>query len=329
MRNFLLPALLLAATLATLRSADAQEEAQPEVEEPPAGGPQLGEALTQTWQVGLRVTAEGGPCRNIRATVPVPIGWPEQQVEVVDEEVSSYCDKPEYRLVAGTVRQMVVSIPLLPAGEEAECILTLEITRHALTPPDDTAIFVLPKKLPRDVRAYLGPSPFIESQHAKVRAAAKESTADKETAWEQVEAMFDWVRENVEPSREALPLKGALAALRDGNGDCEDLSSLFIAMCRSMKIPARTVWVPGHCYPEFYLQDEEGTGYWIPCEPHGSRSFGGTPEHRPIFQKGDNFKVPERGNDRQRYVAEFMTGERGGGKPSVRWVREAVDTPSE
>ena len=43
------------------------------------------------------------------------------------------------------------------------------------------------------------------------------------------------------------------AALRDGTGDCEELSSLFIALCRAHGIPARTVWVPDHCYPEFYL----------------------------------------------------------------------------
>jgi len=325
-RTLPITAWLLAASLCLPLAAQETDEA-PEAGDLPAGGPQLGESLTQTWQVGCRVTAVGGACRNIVAYIPVPIDWPEQQVEIVDEEVSSYSDKPEYRVVAGTVRQMMITIPNLPAGEVAECLITLEITRHALTPPEDTSIFVLPKKLPRDVRAYLGPSPFIESQHAKIRAQAKEATAGKETAWEQVEAMFDWVRENIEPSREAVPLKGAMAALRDGNGDCEDLSSLFIAMCRAMKIPARTVWVPGHCYPEFYLQDEDGTGHWIPCEPHGARSFGGIPEHRPIFQKGDNFKVPERGNDRQRYVAEFMTGERGGGKPSVEWVRQALDTP--
>ena len=52
------------------------------------------------------------------------------------------------------------------------------------------------------------------------------------------------------------------------------------------------VWVPGHCYPEFYLEDAEGRGHWIPCQAAGTRAFGSMPEHRPILQKGDNFRVP-------------------------------------
>ena len=46
---------------------------------------------------------------------------------------------------------------------------------------------------------------------------------------------------------------------------------------------------------------------------------------RPILQKGDNFKVPEK-KERQRYVAEFLRGNnrRGGGRPVVTFVREAL-----
>jgi hypothetical protein len=84
------------------------------------------------------------------------------------------------------------------------------------------------------------------------------------------------------------PLKGALAALRDGTGDCDELSSLFIALCRANDIPARTVRVPGHCYPEFYLLDAQGKGRWYPCQAAGTRAFGGMPDPRPILQKGDN-----------------------------------------
>ena len=84
-----------------------------------------------------------------------------------------------------------------------------------------------------------------------------------------------------------------MAALKDKTGDCEELTSLFIALCRASDIPARTVWVPGHCYPEFYLEDDEGKGHWFPCQAAGSRAFGGIPEQKPILQKGDNFSVPE------------------------------------
>jgi hypothetical protein len=181
-----------------------------------------------------------------------------------------------------------------------------------------------PKKLTRQIRLYLGPSPKIESRDPKILKLAKEITADKEKAWDRVEAIYDWVRTKVK--YENGPLKGALAALKDGTGDCEELTSLFIALCRAVDIPARTVWVPGHCYPEFYLLDDKGAGHWFPCQAAGSREFGGITELRPVLQKGDNFKAPRGDREHQRYMAESLTGKPvpGGGKPQVRFVREKV-----
>jgi len=71
----------------------------------------------------------------------------------------------------------------------------------------------------------------------------------------QVEAIYDWVRENVEYKFDTQ-IHSCLDALDSGKGDCEELSSLFIAICRARDIPARAVWIPGHTYPEFYLLDE-------------------------------------------------------------------------
>ena len=51
------------------------------------------------------------------------------------------------------------------------------------------------------------------------------------------------------------------------------------------------------------------------------------PEFRPILQKGDNFKVPEKPRVPQRYVAEFLTGK--GGKPTVKFIRKKVGEDGE
>jgi len=214
---------------------------------------------------------------------------------------------------------MVISIPYLPAGEEARAVVTLEITRYTLLPPEETSTLVIPKKLDRAIRPYLGPSPGIETRQSQIKKLGKEILAEHTDAdaWHKVEALYDWVRANV--TYKAETFKGAAAALKTKIGDCEDMSSLFIALCRVSDVPARTVWVPGHCYPEFYLEDAEGKGHWYPCQAAGTRAFGGIPDQKPILQKGDNFKVPER-SDRQRYAAEHLTAR--GGKPSVKWVRE-------
>jgi len=285
------------------------------------GGSGMGDTRVQLWQAGMLVQAHRGPCRGIVGTAPVPIDWPEQQVKIVEEDVSPSA-KVSYQMVEGTVKQMVVRIPNLPAGEEAKALVTFEITRTAQVAPENTDQYVLPdlRKLDRTVRKYLGPSPYIESRHAKIRSLAKQIGTDTETAWDRVEAIYDWVREKVEYKNG--PLKGALAALKDGTGDCEELTSLFIAICRASNIPARTVWIPGHCYPEFYLEDKEGKGHWFPCQAAGSRAFGGMSEHRPILQKGDDFRPPHNKRLHQRYLSEHLTG--AGGKPRVKFVRKEV-----
>lgn len=283
-------------------------------------GPQLDKELVQTLKVGMVVTAQGGTCRGILGTAPVPIEWPEQKVRIVNEDISPSVKNITYRMVGTTVKQMVASMPVIAGGQESRAVVTFEVKRSSLKPPEDTTIFVMPdtKKLKPDVRISLAPSPYIESNHATIRTLAKELTAGKTSAWERVEAIYDGTRERVKYVNGDI--KGALQALKDGTGDCEELTSLFIALCRASDVPARVVWVPGHCYPEFYLEDKEGKGYWFPCEAAGNRIFGGITEQRPILQKGDNFQVPEKPRERVRYVSEHLTG--AGGTPQVRFISQ-------
>lgn len=288
-------------------------------------GPKLGQSQVTLWRVGMTIKASAGACRGLNGYVPIPTDWPEQEVRIVDEEKTPDVNI-SYEIVDGGVRLMNVRISRLSNGEEAKALLTVEVRRSIILPPQDTSQFVLPdvKKLPADVRRYLQPSPKIESRDPKIHELAKQIGVDETSAWRRVEAIYDWVREKVKYQNG--PLKGALAALKDGTGDCEELTSLFIAICRAADIPARTVWVPGHCYPEFYLCDKEGRGYWFPCQAAGAREFGGISELRPVLQKGDNFRPPKGGTERQRYMAEFLTGTPmpGGGKPQVTFVRETV-----
>lgn len=287
---------------------------------PNPNGVKLIKPSVQRWQVGAIITAQGGPCAQILATVPVPTDWPEQKVKVVDEDVSPYA-RINYRVLDNGVKQMLIQIPSLPANATAKVLVTYEVERSQIAEPADPSVFSIPKRLPKDISKFLAPSPYIETRHPEIVKAAKEAIAGKETAWEQVEAIYDWVRDHVEYRNGNL--KGALAALRDKTGDCEEMTSLFIAMCRVNKIPARTVWIPDHCYPEFYLVDDEGQGHWIPCQAAGTRDFGNMPESRPVLQKGDNFSVPEKKGE-QRYVAEFLTGKSGGGQPACEFIRKLM-----
>lgn len=290
------------------------------------GGAELGESQTQRVQSGVIVRAVGGPCFGTTAYIPVPIDWPEQEVKIVEEDISPEA-KVRYQTIDETVKLMIVSIPRLAAGKDAKAVATFEIRRSVILAPTDTGQFELPdsRKLDRRTRLYLGPSPLIESRDPRIRKLANEIGVDQQKAWDHVEAIYEWVREHVEYKNG--PIKGALAALKDGTGDCEELTSLFIAICRAAGIPARTVWVEGHCYPEFYLVDSEGKGHWLPCQAAGSPAFGGIPELRPILQKGDNFRPPWNTRIAQRYLAEYVTGNNLAGKsgqPKVEFIRKPV-----
>lgn len=284
----------------------------------------LTNARTERWQVGVVIRARG-QTTGITATLPVPMPWPEQDVTVVAEDTSPQVRSVRFRVLDDGVKQMVVSVPRLAAGEEATALLTLEIVKRDIVAPPSTGQLRRPATLSGKLRTFLGPSPYIESDDPRIREAARQVVGEKTLAWEQAEAIFDWVRDKVE-YRFDRNIKGARQALDDGFGDCEELTSLFVAMCRAAGIPARAVWVPGHCYPEFYLEDEQGQGHWYPCQVAGTRIFGAMPEARPILQKGDNFRAP---GSRQalRYVQETLTAKNATADPEVQFVQKSLDAP--
>jgi len=253
-----------------------------------------GGAAVQRWRFGVVLTASGGAFKGITATTTVPTDWPEQRVRVVGKDVSPGVKISE-QPVEEFGRQMVVRIPYLASGVEARAIVTYEIQRRAQSAPEDTDIYLLPdpKRLQRKMAVYLAPGPLIESAHPEIKAAAKQVGADEPKAWERVKAIYLWVKGKIEyEDNRGKEIKSAAEALQAGKGDCDEITSLFVAVCRAAGIPARTVRVPGHCYPEFYLLDDQGEGHWFPCESTGAPIFGAMPNLRPILQKGDNVLLP-------------------------------------
>lgn len=315
---------VVALLLALAGTAWGQVERNGKAASVPEIGAQLGKSTTQRWQIGLTVKAVGA-CSGLYATTPVPVDWPEQSIKVVSEEIEPASASVTYRTLEGGVKQLLFRVPQLAAGEEAKALLTIDVTKQEIEAPTNTERFVIPKKVPKDAAKYLGPSPYIETQNAKIKSLATEILADKKDAkaWEQVEALYDAVRAKVAYKHDDR-IRGALVALQEGVGDCEELSSLFVAVCRVNKIPARCVWVNSHTYPEFFLQDEKGVGHWFPCQAAGDKEFGGIRDQQPILQKGDNFKVPEF-KQPQRYVQVYLKlDDLRGGQPEVREVRKLI-----
>ncbi|TWT92330.1 Transglutaminase-like superfamily protein [Botrimarina colliarenosi] len=289
---------------------------------------------TVRFRVGTVITAKRGACRDILAMVAVPIECAEQHVRLVEEDFSPGVKATFRDLAGGNARQMLVSIPFLDAGAEGRAILTYEVTTRTTLPPSeaDEAQYVIPRRVPRGLRGYIGPSPFIESKHPKIKRLAREIEDELEEAeaapsdWRRVEALYDYVMDHVEYLEG--PDTSALTSLEAGSADCHGRSALFAALCRASGVPARMVWVNEHAYPEFYLQrgEDDEEGVWLPAESAGTRAFGEMPIARPILQKGDDFRVPEK-RESLRYVTDYLIAypaTRGAGKPSVQYLREIV-----
>lgn len=310
--------LLFNSTLVLGQFAETPKQPQGEGE----NGASLGEPQTLKWRCGIELTGGPGGSAKIVATSPIPVSWPEQELKLLEEEVSPGVHAKEKKLFGG-VEQMIISVPRLPSGAQVKAVRVYEIKAFPQFAPDNTETYKKPEKSDYNatLRTYLSPSPLIESRDPKITGAAKTIGLDAKNAWEEVEAIYDWVRNHVK--YENGKIKGALAALKDGTGDCEELTSLFIAICRAKGYPARTVWVPGHCYPEFYLIDKTGKGVWFPCQIAGTRAFGELPEGYIILQKGDSFPSAESPRKKVRYLPESVQGE--GGRPRARFIREKVD----
>lgn len=314
-----------------------------------------GDTVAVKYRVGASIEATRGGVRDIVAMVAVPFECDEQEVIVLDEDISPEVEKVEYRILDGGARQMVITIPELPSGIEAHAMLTLEVRTKAIEPIDEelTAELVKPKKPDRDMKRYLGRSPYVQHNHGKIRRTLREifeskteakseddveltsleeeketeeseSPADELTPWQRVEKIYDFVQGHIKYVEGED--QSAVEVLESGKGDCHDVSALFVALCRADKIPARMVWVHEHQYPEFCLADAEGNLHWFPCESSGMRAFGEMPNPRVIMQKGENFRVPERPREPLRYASDYFIGLplEGGGKPKVTFTRQQL-----
>ena len=281
---------------------------------------------TSEWEMGLRLSVAGGEATGIVATCPLPVEWPEQSIKLLTKDISDNVSRVTFKELDEAVQQMIIVVPRLQAGQTAEAIVRIEISKSWIEAPNQTASLTRPRKLPSTLRTYLQPSPFIESRDREIQALAEQLLDDDEPAWQEVEGVFDWIRENIE-YRFDEKIKSCVQALNDGVGDCEEMSSLFIATCRAAGIPARAVWIPGHTYPEFYLNDANGQGHWFPCQIAGEgHDFGRMPEHKPILQKGDRFRITG-ARSVQRYVKPTLTAKNATGTPKIEWILRPARIP--
>lgn len=125
------------------------------------------------------------------------------------------------------------------------------------------------QSLPALERVYLKPEPFIQSDHAKIRAQVRSILGDNVPMPPLLKArrLMDWIRANIE-RRPVLSLPDAVATLENRMGDCNEHAMLFAALARAAGIPARVeaglVYMRGRFY--YHAWNLLFLGQWVTAD---------------------------------------------------------------
>jgi transglutaminase-like putative cysteine protease len=255
--------------------------------------PTFGRPQSRGFRVGVVIKTGRQPIKDVLAHIPVPQEWPEQEVGIFKDEVPGNFEVQEVEQLQG-LQRLVLHGRSIESKQTVVALMTYKVTTKVINQPSDTSIFRLPDHKDKAVKGFLMTSEGINFRNKKLRKQAEELASSADSDWGKAQAIYDWVRDNIEQLPEVANARylGAQAAFVKGEGFSDDVVSLFIAMCRSVRIPARTVYYDTGSYAEFMLDDGAGNHHWFPCDLVGLPAFGKTVEPKLILQKGDSIKVP-------------------------------------
>ncbi len=288
--------------------------------EPPKD--QTGYLEPRSFEVSIGLELQGkGDAGRIQATTPVPTEFPEQKIESA-EVLTEGCEARIQPLAAGAA-QLEMAAAGIAKGQIIRAIAKLKVTLskqyHAFAKEQFPAKQSFPAEIKKN---YLQDSPGIQTSDGRIRKLGQEIAAEHKHPWDQAAAISAWIRKSIQP--QIGTYTSVATAMEKKRGDCEEMAAVFVAVCRSLQIPARLVWVPNHNWAEFYLTNEKGEGHWLPVHTACYGWFGWTGAHELVLQKGDRIVHPQKKNT-QRLLEDWLQWQ--GARPDVRFVGEMKPLP--
>jgi hypothetical protein len=158
----------------------------------------------------------------------------------------------------------LANFPLATTGRQRFNENQLEIRRENA---EEITSFSIPSKDWR-FSSFVQPTPFMQSDHPRIRALAREILRSERDARKAALRIKDWVyREIVKEPTVSIP--SALGVLQTKRGDCNEHTVLFNALARAAGIPAKTVvglvYLRGAFY--YHAWSEVWLGRWISLDP--------------------------------------------------------------
>jgi transglutaminase-like putative cysteine protease len=121
---------------------------------------------------------------------------------------------------------------------------------------------------------FLSAEHLIESDDPEIRAEAERAVAGVQGPRASAERLVRHVNAILE-QKPTVSLPSAREVLRTRVGDCNEHTALYVALARSIRLPARIavglVYLHGafyyHAWPEVYVESGPRRGQWLPVDP--------------------------------------------------------------
>lgn len=261
-----------------------------------------------TIQVNLNAPADA---KNVRLWIPYPVS--DENQDIWDVKVSgNFSNSGVYR--EGAYGNMALYAEWNKAMKERTLTYTFKVKRKEVIKKD------FPKKeLPfskEEFKEYLKAT-SLGPTTGRVKELADKITKGKKTNLAKSKAIYNWILNNMhrDPNIKGCGIGDVEQLLVSLGGRCADIHSVFVALSRSIGVPAREInglrMAKGkegditraqHCWAEFYMP-----GYgWVPVDPSDVRKamlekktkdlkdvkhlveyfFGAVEENRIAYQTG-------------------------------------------
>jgi len=149
----------------------------------------------------------------------------------------------------------------------------IEIKQNSYIIHTESIIFNEEKAVPipvnqENLKTSLQSTLFCQSNDPEIRATAERIVEEEKNSWKASKKIADWIRQEIEPNYN-VGFASAKETLKNREGDCSEHTVLFVALCRSIGIPARAAvgimhgegFFAYHMWPEVYV------GQWVDLDP--------------------------------------------------------------
>jgi hypothetical protein len=218
-----------------------------------------GRTLREESPAGLSLVQQSADeARSLSGSRSVPLDLVTQTAITPDKPILTPARKHSLTLKLTGVK--LANFPMVNGSRQRLEGERLHITRDGVNQLPSISLPVRDRRL----AAFLESTPFLQSDHPRIRALAKEIVRGEQDARSAAVRIKDWVYREIakEPT---VSIPNALEVLQTKKGDCNEHTVLFNALARAAGIPAKTaigiVYLRGAFY--YHAWSEIWLGEWI------------------------------------------------------------------